>query len=160
MKVKFRRETGSSSKAGGGRGDQDHPKRRPSGPKTPKERPKTLQEGLKSTAGGSKKASRASELHPRCPAKSLPATNAQNSRAGGGVPPQGKAIRRHPKGRSVSKRISKSSSNSSNSKSLARARAFRQAPGGGSPGPPKSFQNLSKNKSKIWCHFGIVFGAS
>ena len=88
------------------------PKRRPRGPKTPprasqeaprgrQERPRRLQEGLKSTPGGSKKASRAAKLHPRCLAKmpchELTNGHAESSRAGGGVPPKGKAIRRPPR---------------------------------------------------------------
>ena len=45
-------------------------------------------------------------------------------------------------------------------KSPARPRAFRRAGHLISPGPPKSLQNRSKNRSKFWCHFGLVFDAS
>ena len=59
-------------------------------------RGKGRHEAAKNAPGGSKKASRASKLHPGCPAK-MPCrefTNghAESSRAGGGVPPKGKAI--------------------------------------------------------------------
>ena len=85
------------------------PKRRPRGPKTPsrapqgaprgrQERPRSLQEGLKSAQGGSKRALRVAKLHPRClakmPCRELTNGHAESSRAGGGVPPKGKAIRR------------------------------------------------------------------
>ena len=121
---------------------QDRPRGAQETPRPPQERPKRLQEAAKSAPGGSKKASRASKLNPRCPAKSLPATNAQNSGAGGGVPPSGKAIRRHPKGRSVSGWISKNSSN----------QRVQPGPAQSAPelgfnflGPKKSVQNRSKN---------------
>ena len=79
------------------------------------ERPRRLQEGLKSAQGGSKKASRAAKLHPRClakmPCRELTNGHAESSRAGGGVPPKGKAIRRHPKGRRVTEQFSNFFSN-------------------------------------------------
>ena len=133
------------------------PKRRPRGPKTPprasqeaprgrQERPRRLQEGLKSAQGGSKKASRAAKLHPRClakmPCRELTNGHAESSRAGGGVPPKGKAIRRHPKGRSVSERISNCLSIFHNK---AWPRAFRTGRFTQFPGPPSSIQNRSKN---------------
>ena len=52
----------------------------------------------KSAQGGSKKALRVAKLHPRClakmPCRELTNGHAESSRAGGGVPPKGKAIRR------------------------------------------------------------------
>ena len=68
----------------------------------------------------------------------------------------GKSIRRHPKGRSVSRFVFEIVFGFFESKSLARPRAFRRA----APleksgadlaplGPPKSLKNRSKNRSKF-----------
>ena len=75
---------------------QEAPKRPQDPPWSAQRGPKRLQEAAKKAPGGSKKASRASKLHPRCPAKmpcrELTNGHAESSRAGGGVPPKGKAI--------------------------------------------------------------------
>ena len=80
------------------RGSKRPPRAPQEAPRGPQERPRRLQEGLKSAQGGSKKASRAAKLHPRClakmPCRELTNGHAESSRAGGGVPPKGKAIRR------------------------------------------------------------------
>ena len=71
--------------------------------------------------------------------------------------PLGEAIRRHPKGRSVSEQFSKLSSNSSNSKSQARARAFRRANSSNSICPPNSVQNSIQKSIKISMSFWSRF---
>ena len=60
---------------------------------------------------------------------------------------------RHPKGRSVSKRISKLSSNSSNSKSQARPRAVRRTRVLNSKFGPKSIQKSIKISVSFWSRF-------